>query len=129
MRQRKQESSRLLNSAFREYKKLNLYLSNDNVTKAKVFLGEMEAVPLVVKQDISLLLNSIEQREMIVKAIWNEPISAPIQKDTELGKLLITVSDEKTLSFPLYAGKGVNKQSFFKRIGSTIDFIIWGSVK
>ena len=45
------------------------------------------------------------------------------------GKLLITVSDEKTLSFPLYAGKGVNKQSFFKRIGSTIDFIIWGSVK
>ena len=47
----------------------------------------MEAVPLVVKKDISLLLNSIEQREMIVKAIWNEPISAPIQKDTELGKL------------------------------------------
>ena len=129
MRQRKQESSRLLNSAFREYKKLNLYSSNDNVTNAKVFLGEMEDVPLVVKKDISLLLNSIEQREMIVKAIWNEPISAPIQKDTELGKLLITVSDEKTLSFPLYAGKGVNKQSFFKRIGSTIDFIIWGSVK
>ena len=129
MRQRKQESSRLLNSAFREYKKLNLYLSNDNVTKAKVFLGEMEAVPLIVKQDISLLLNSIEQREMIVKAIWNEPISAPIQKDTELGKLLIKVSDEKTLSFPLYAGKEVKKQSFFKRIGSTIDFIIWGSVK
>lgn len=129
MRQRKQESSRLLNSAFREYKKLNIYLSNDNVTKAKVFLGEMEAVPLVVKQDISLLLNSIEQREMIVKAIWNEPISAPIQKDTELGKLLIKVSDEKTLSFPLYAGKEVKKQSFFKRIGSTIDFIIWGSVK
>ena len=52
-----------------------------------------------------------------------------IQKDTEIGKLLITVSDEKTLSFPLYAGKEVNKQSFFKRIGSTIDFIIWGSVK
>ena len=66
---------------------------------------------------------------MIVKAIWNEPISAPIQKDTELGKLLIKVSDEKTLSFPLYAGIEVKKQSFFKRIGSTIDFIIWGSVK
>ena len=129
MRQRKQESSRLLNSAFREYKKLNLYLSNDNVTNAKVFLGDMETVPLIVKQDISLLLNSIEQREMIVKAIWNEPISAPIQEDTELGKLLIKVSDEKTLSFPLYAGKEVKKQSFFKRIGSTIDFIIWGSVK
>ena len=104
MRQRKQESSRF-------------------------FLGEMETIPLVVKQDISLLLNSIEQREMIVKAIWNEPISAPIQKDTELGKLLIKVSDEKTLLFPLYAGIEVKKQSFFKRIGSTIDFIIWGSVK
>ena len=108
---------------------VRLFLYLHVLTKAKVFLGEMEAVPLVVKQDISLLLNSIEQREMIVKAIWNEPISAPIQKDTELGKLLIKVSDEKTLSFPLYAGKEVKKQSFFKRIGSTIDFIIWGSVK
>ena len=44
-------------------------------------------------------------------------------------ELNIKVSDEKTLSFPLYAGKEVKKQSFVKRIGSTIDFIIWGSVK
>ena len=48
----------------------------------------------MVKKDISLL-PLIEQREMIVKAIWNEPISAPIQKDTELGKFLRIVSDEK----------------------------------
>ena len=129
MRQRKQESSRLLNSAFREYKKLNLYETNENVADAKVFLGQNGVIPLIVKQDINLLLNSIEQREMIVKATWNEPILAPIKKDQELGKLIIKISDEKKLSFPLYAGNEVNKQGFFKRIGSTIDYIIWGSVK
>ena len=52
----------------------------------KFFLAKMEAVPLVVKQDISLLLNSIEQKRNDCKSCWNEPISAPIQKDTELGK-------------------------------------------
>ena len=129
MRQRKQESSRLLNSAFREYKKLNLYKNNETVVEAKVFLGQNDIIPLIVKQDINLLLNSIEQREMVVKATWNEPISAPIQKDQELGNLIIIVSNKKRLSFPLYAGNEVNKQGFFKRIGSTIDYIIWGSVK
>ena len=129
MRQRKQESSRLLNSAFREYKKLNIYENQETVVEAKVFLGQNDIIPLIVKQDINLLLNSIEQREMVVKATWNEPISAPIKKDQELGKLIITVSNKERLSFPLYSGKGVNKQGFFKRIGATIDYIIWGSVK
>ena len=66
---------------------------------------------------------------MVVKVTWKEPISAPIKKDQELGKLTITVSNEEKLSLPLYSGKEVNKQGFFKRIGSTIDYIIWGSVK
>ena len=91
MRQRKQESSRLLNSAFREFKKLNLYKSNETVTEAKVFLGEKDKVPLIVKNKINLLLNSVELREMKVKAVWSEPISAPVKKDTVLGTLSIEI--------------------------------------
>ena len=129
MRQRKQESSRLLNSAFREFKKLNLYESNETVTEAKVFLGEKEKVPLIVKEKINLLLNSVEQREMKVKAKWEEPISAPVSKDTVLGSLTIEIPNKTVLSYPLYAGNDIQKQGFIKRIGSTIDYIIWGSVK
>ena len=68
-------------------------------------------------------------REMNIKAKWNEPISAPIQKGLEIGKLIIEISDEKTLSFPLFSGEEVKKQGFLKRISSTVDYIIWGSVK
>ena len=84
---------------------------------------------MIVKEDINLLLNSIEKREMNIKAKWNEPISAPIQKGIEIGKLIIEISDEKTLSFPLFSGEEVKKQGFLKRISSTVDYIIWGSVK
>jgi len=129
MRQRKQESSRLLNSAFREYKKLKLYNLNETVTEAKVFLGESDNISLIVKDEINLLLNSVEQREMKVKASWNEPISAPVSKDTILGTLTIEIPNKTVLSYPLYAGSDIKKQSFIKRIGSTIDYIIWGSVK
>ena len=129
MRQRKQESSRLLNSAFREFKKLNLYESNDTVTEAKVFLGKKDKVPLIVKDKINLLLNSVEQREMKVKVVWNEPISAPVKKDTILGTLSIEIPNKTNLSFSLYAGEDIQKQGFINRIGSTIDYIIWGSVK
>ena len=129
MRQRKQESSRLLNSAFREYKKLKLYNLNETVTEAKVFLGESENISLIVKDEINLLLNSVEQREMKVKAKWEEPISAPVSKDTVLGTLTIEIPNKTVLSYPLYAGNNIQKQGFIKRIGSTIDYIIWGSVK
>ena len=129
MRQRKQESSRLLNSAFREFKKLKIYNLNETVTKAKVFLGESDNISLIVKDEINLLLNSVEQREMKVKASWKEPISAPVSKDTILGTLTIEIPNKKVLSYPLYAGSDIQKQGFIKRIGSTIDYIIWGSVK
>ena len=129
MRQRKQESSRLLNSAFREFKKLKLYNLNETVTEAKVFLGESDNISLIVKDEINLLLNSVEQREMKVKATWEEPISAPVSKDTVLGSLTIEIPNKTVLSYPLYAGNDIQKQGFIKRIGSTIDYIIWGSVK
>ena len=129
MRQRKQESSRLLNSAFREFKKLKLYNLNETVTEAKVFLGESDNISLIVKDEINLLLNSVEQREMKVKAKWEEPISAPVSKDTVLGSLTIEIPNKTVLSYPLYAGNDIQKQGFIKRIGSTIDYIIWGSVK
>ena len=129
MRQRKQESSRLLNSAFREFKKLKLYNLNETVSEAKVFLGESDNISLIVKDEINLLLNTVEQREMKVKASWVEPISAPVSKDTVLGKLTIEIPNKTVLSYPLYAGNEVQKLGFLKRIGSTIDYIIWGSVK
>ena len=129
MRQRKQESSRLLNSAFREFKKLKIYNLNETVTKAKVFLGESDNISLIVKDEINLLLNSVEQREMRVKASWEEPVSAPVSKDTILGSLTIEIPNKTVLSYPLYAGSDIQKQGFIKRIGSTIDYIIWGSVK
>ena len=129
MRQRKQESSRLLNSAFREYKKLNLYDLNETVSEAKIFLGEKDTVSLIVKDKIDLLLNSVEQREMKVKVIWNEPISAPVKKDTVLGRLSIEIPNKESLSYQLYARENIQKQGFLKRISSTIDYIIWGSVK
>ena len=129
MRQRKQESSRLLNSAFREFKKLKIYNLNETVTKAKVFLGESDNISLIVKDEINLLLNSVEQREMKVKASWKEPISAPVSKDTILGTLTIEIPNKTVLSYPLLAASDIQKQGFIKRIGSTIDYIIWGSVK
>ena len=129
MRQRKQESARLLNSAFREFKKVNFYKTNQKVADAKVFLGENSSVPLIVKENINLLLNSVEKREMQIKVKWNEPISAPIQKDIEIGKLIIKISDDKVVSFPLFSGEEVKKQGFIKRIGSTVDYIIWGASK
>ena len=128
-RQRKEEASRLLNSAFREFKQIKFYSAGDTVIKASVWLGKESYVPLVIKEDLNLLLNSIERREMSVLAKWNDPIQAPIYSGQEVGKLSITIPNKETIEISLYSGFEVEKQGIIMRMGSTINYLIWGSMR
>ena len=127
-RQRKEESSRLLNSAFRQYKKINLYNAGEKVIDARIWLGEKDKASLVVKEDVNLLLNSVDQRKLKVSAKWNDPLIAPIFPGVETGKLVISLSDTN-IEFPLFVESAVSKQGFFNRILSTLEYLIWGSIK
>ena len=127
-RQRKEESSRLLNSAFREYKRINLYKAGDRVVDANIWLGTKDKTSLIVKEDINLLLNSVDQRELKVSAKWNDPLIAPLLSGDESGRLIINLSDSN-MEFPLYVEKTISKKRFFNRIFSTIEYLIWGSIK
>ena len=126
---RKEESARLLNFAFREYKEINFFQKNDNVVDARVWLGSNNRVSLKVGEDISLLLNSIEQRNVKISALWREPIFAPIKENTEVGKLKIDLSNNKIFTYPLYVSKSINKDTILNRISSKIDYFIWGTVR
>ncbi len=126
---RKEESARLLNFAFREYKEINFFQKNDTVVDAKVWLGINDRVSLKVGEDISLLLNSIEQRNVKITAYWREPIFAPIKKNMEVGELKIDLSNNKIITYPLYVSNTINKDTILNRISSKIDYFIWGTVR
>ena len=115
------EAARLLNFAFREYKEINFFKKNDNVVDAKVWLGNSSRVSLKVREDISLLLNSIELRNVRVTASWKEPIFAPIKKNQEVGELKINLSDKNIITYPLYVSNTIDKDTI---LNSDYDYRI-----
>ena len=128
-RQRKEEASRLLNSAFREYQLLKLFSLGEKILDANVWFGEINKVPLVVDKEVFLLLNSIERRMMEVKVIWNDPIIAPVTAGQEVGSLVVKLSDANTLSFPVFVDVNIRKQGILNKINSTINYLIWGTIE
>ena len=128
-RQRKAEASRLLNSAFREYKLLKLFSPGEKIIDANVWFGEKNKIPLVVNKEVYLLLNSIERRSMEVNIIWDDPIRAPVNAGQEVGVLSISLSSDNKITFPVFVNSDVSKQGIIQKMKSTVNYLIWGSIE
>ena len=60
------------------------------------------------------------------KVIYNNPLPAPINTDTEYGKLIIQNTFKGDLEYPLYAKESIKKAGVFKKISSALSFFIFG---
>ena len=60
------------------------------------------------------------------KVIYNNPLPAPINTDTEYGKLIIQNTFKGDLEYPLYAKESIKKAGIFKKISSALSFFIFG---
>ena len=74
--------------------------------------------------DISKLFECINNYS--AKVIYNNPLPAPINTDTEYGKLIIQNTFRGDLEYPLYAKESIKKAGIFKKISSALSFFIFG---
>lgn len=126
LRNRAEESERLIEWAFREFENYAVFKAGDAVTDAEVWLGEAATVPLVAAQKLEVTMPRKSRREMKVTAIYNGPIAAPIKKGDTVGKLVITAPGVETVELPLAAGADVGKLGFSGRITAALKHILWG---
>jgi len=115
IKQRAQESARLIEWGFRSFKNKKLYKSGDVVTNAKLWLGEKDEVPLVVKKDIDIVLPVFKQKDLKIKLVYNSPIKAPVEKGDSLAKLIIDVPEQAPIEVKLFAGANVKRKGLFSR--------------
>ncbi|OFX09253.1 MAG: D-alanyl-D-alanine carboxypeptidase [Alphaproteobacteria bacterium RIFOXYD12_FULL_60_8] len=123
---RAMESESLLQWGFREYDNYSLFSSGETVTEAPVWLGDKGLLPLVVKEDVLLTLPRRVRRDMVVKVVYEGPIPAPVQENTQVATLIIEGPGIETRTFPLVAGESVNRLSFVGRLGAAVRHILWG---
>ena len=127
-RQRSLESERILDWGYRVFSNYKLFKPRQIVTHAKVWMGDKSRVGLVLDKGLVMSLRKNIIDKINIKAVFNEPVPAPISKGDQIGKLLVSVPGKNQLEIPMYASQGVAKLGWFYRIGAAISYILWGEV-
>ena len=123
---RARESERLLAYGFRAFKTYVLFRAGEVVDEFEVWMGEADALPLVVESDVVLMMPRKSRKEMVVKVVADGPVAAPVERGTRVAKLVVSAPNVETREWPLVAGGTVDSLSGFGRIGAAIDALIWG---
>ena len=84
-------------------------------------------IPLVIENDLTLTLPKRSRRDMVVKAIYETPIPAPVAKGDKVATLSVSAPGVDPIEIPLLAGEGVNKLGLTGRLMAAINYILWGT--
>jgi D-alanyl-D-alanine carboxypeptidase (penicillin-binding protein 5/6) len=127
MKERAQESERLMEWAFREYNDYKLFSAGDKVDDADVWLGAEAKVPMTVQSDFVVTLPRKSRNDMKVTVSYDRPVPAPIKKGDAIGKVTVTAPDVSPIEAPLNAGAGVGRMGVFGRVAMAAASWIWGN--
>jgi len=124
-KERKNESIRLMDLAFRMFNRYELVNQGDVLGYASVWMGEKGVVPLTVSNDINRVLSKASADTVTTQTDWPSSVSAPIAKGQELGQLTLNI-DGKMHHYPLVAAEAVEDLSFYRYPGAYLHYLIFG---
>lgn len=126
MRARSYESARLMDWGFRETASYALFKKGEEVDTADIWLGEAPQVKLLAGSDLVLTMPRSARRDMKVKAIYRNPVQAPVAAGAAIGRVQIVSPGRKTVEIPLVAANAVERLGPSGRIGAAVQYLIWG---
>ena len=124
---RENESARLIEWAFREFKNVELFAEGETVEQAEVWLGSQPRVPLVTDQRLEMTLPADATDSMTVTVSYEAPVPAPIEAGQQLATLKIEAPNIETRTIPLKAGETVTQLGPFGRIVSGVEYLVFGA--
>lgn len=112
---RAEESARIMQWAMDRFKSYTIFTASQPVENARLVMAKEQSIPLVLNEDLKLLLPKGTEKQVEVQAEYNEPVVGPVKKGQELGKLVIKIPGMNTVEKPLYAGADSTPLGFFAR--------------
>jgi D-alanyl-D-alanine carboxypeptidase (penicillin-binding protein 5/6) len=113
---RAEEAARILDMAFREFRRYALFKPGDTVGRAQVWGGTEATVPLTVRTALAPVLQVDSRNGMKVSIRYDGPLKAPVARDQRVATLVVTAPDHPGFTVPLYAAKAVPETGFFGRM-------------
>jgi D-alanyl-D-alanine carboxypeptidase (penicillin-binding protein 5/6) len=127
MRERSEESERLMEWAFVNFEDVTLFAAGEVVENVPVWLGTAPNVPLVGGQDLVVTMPRNWRKNAKVQVSYATPIRAPVAKGATLGKLTLGGQGVPAMDVPLLAGADVPKLSLPGRAMAVVSHYVTGS--
>ena len=125
---RSSQSLNLLNWGFRNTNTFEISKKDETIFEIDTWLGVKSKIKATTKEDFYVTINKKDIRYLTVSLDYKGPIQAPIYKDTEIAKIIVTQKDNTIKEIPLYAAEDVKKVNFFKSLLTSLNYLIWGDV-
>ena len=125
---RSSQSLKLLNWGFRNTNTFEISKKDETFFEIDTWLGVKPKIKATTKEDFYVTINKKDIRYLTVSLDYKGPIQAPIYKDTEIAKIIVTQKDNTIKEISLYAAEDVKKVNFFKSLLTSLNYLIWGDV-
>ncbi|MBR6355925.1 MAG: D-alanyl-D-alanine carboxypeptidase [Alphaproteobacteria bacterium] len=126
-KERSEESERLMNWGFREFKNYKMFEKGQIVASADVWYGKAPTVDLAVADDVVKTIHRSQTDNIQTTAEFDEPIKAPIKAGTPIGTLKIEIEGQRDIEIPLVAAKSVQKVGLWGRFWTNIKYFFFGA--
>jgi D-alanyl-D-alanine carboxypeptidase (penicillin-binding protein 5/6) len=123
---RADEGARLMDLAFREFRRYTLFKPGDVVAQADVFAGAAPTAPLTVTAPVNLTLQVDSRPGLKVAVRYNSPLRAPLEQGRQVATLVITAPDFPGMSVPLVVAQPVSEIGIFGRIAIGLKALFGG---
>jgi serine-type D-Ala-D-Ala carboxypeptidase (penicillin-binding protein 5/6) len=127
IRARAEESRKMLDWGFRQYRTVELYQAGDSVGRARVWGGSERWVNLAAKDDVRLAMSDEERDATTVEVAYNGPLMAPVENGAEVGTVRFKVDGRVISESPLVTAQAVDAAApMWSRAIDSVAYMIFG---
>jgi D-alanyl-D-alanine carboxypeptidase (penicillin-binding protein 5/6) len=126
MKERSQESEKVLEWAFREWNDYKIAAAGDKVDDAPVWLGTATTVPVTTAADVIVTLPRRSRPQMKVVVSYDHAAQAPVKAGQPVGTLTVTAPDATQVDVPLLASQPVERLGGLSRAALAAGYLVFG---
>lgn len=109
MRERSEESQKIMNWGFRNFDNYTIVEANKKITSIPVWFGEKKSVSVQTKNNMVITLERGKQKGISAVIKYKKPIKAPLKIDTQIGSIQLIYNNNVQQELPIYTAESVKK--------------------
>ncbi|MCI5048688.1 MAG: D-alanyl-D-alanine carboxypeptidase [Aquisalinus sp.] len=116
MNERVSEANRVMGLAFSEFDTRKFFSAGDIVGEAEVFMGQIDTVPLKLRNDVSYTMHRRKLAGARAELVYTGPLKAPLDANQQVAVLRIELPGEEVQEYPLFTSEQVRGIGLFGKL-------------